>query len=157
MIPAAQPYLAGLQRPPDSGGLSTWAGQLRTGVSFETMGTAFASSQEFLNRYGGLSNQAYVQALYRNVLGREADAGGLTNWTAALDTGGATRGSLLLGFAYSQEAIALYATDVRSSLHYLTFLNRVPGTPELAGWYDYLTTLRAQFRQQMLSSASFAQ
>jgi Ca2+-binding RTX toxin-like protein len=43
-----------------------------------------------------------VSLLYQNVLGRDADAQGLTNWTARLD-GGMTRAEVVIGFSESLE------------------------------------------------------
>jgi hypothetical protein len=46
--------------------------------------------------------QAFVQALYRNLLGREADAPGLASWTASLQAG-ATRLQVVQGVWASAE------------------------------------------------------
>jgi uncharacterized delta-60 repeat protein len=152
--PVARQYLAGLQRPPDGPGLTNWSTYVR-GQPLATMANAMASSSEFLARYGGLSNQAYVRALYENVLGRSPDAAGLAGWTGQLDANTNTRGGVLLAFTQSAESINLYWTDVRSSLHYLTFLDRVPSLAERASWFDYLTTLRQQMRRAIIDSPEF--
>lgn len=152
--PVARQYLAGLQRPPDGPGLTNWSNYVR-GQPLATMANAMAASPEFLARYGGLSNQAYVTALYQNVLGRSPDTAGLAGWTGQLDSATNTRGGVLLAFAQSAESINLYWTDVRSSLHYLTFLDRTPSLAERASWFDYLTTLRLQMRRAIIDSPEF--
>ena len=60
------------------------------------------ASAEFANRYGTLSDTDYVNALYRNVLGRAGDASGVTFYQGALGRG-ASRGAILAAFADSDE------------------------------------------------------
>ena len=49
--------------------------------------------------------------LYKNVLGRDADAEGLNYWVGNLSSGAETRYEALLGFAESAENKALF-TDM---------------------------------------------
>ena len=51
---------------------------------------------------------ADVNNLYKNVLGREADTGGLNYWLGQLNSGAETRYEVLLGFAESAENKALF-------------------------------------------------
>ncbi len=44
---------------------------------------------------GGMSNAQYVNYIYQNVLGREADGEGFAYWTAQLDSGGIERAELV--------------------------------------------------------------
>jgi len=123
---------------------------VRAGTSLQVMADAFASSQEFINRYGAMGNRDYVAQLYRDVLGREADAPGLDYWTGLLDAGGTTRGQILIGFSESQEAIHLFAPTLRTFLHYFTFLNATPTQEELDYWKNNLATLTDQLRETFL-------
>ena len=50
-----------------------------------------------------------MDLLYRNALGRAADADGLAYWTAALDTGAISRAEAVLGFSKSAELVAATA------------------------------------------------
>jgi hypothetical protein len=143
-------YLAALRRVPDAPGLNNWVNYVRAGTSLQVMADAFASSQEFINRYGAMSNGEYVAQLYRDVLGREADPDGLASWTALLDAGGTTRGQILIGFSESQEAIHLFEPTVRTFLHYFTFLNAAPTQQDLDYWRYYLATLTDQMRLTFL-------
>ena len=97
VAPVSRLYLAAFQRVPDAAGLDNWVGAVRAGSSLQAAADAFATSQEFTNRYGSLSDSDYVTQLYRNVLGREPDSSGLASWTAFLASG-ATRGQVLTGF-----------------------------------------------------------
>ena len=49
--------------------------------------------------------------MYQNVLGRDADSGGLNYWLGQLSSGAETRYEVLLGFAESAENKALF-TDM---------------------------------------------
>ena len=65
----------------------------------------FAGSPEFNLRYGALDNPAFVTLVYKNVLGRTPDQGGLQGSVDFLGRG-ARRGEVMLGFSESPEFIA---------------------------------------------------
>ena len=74
--------------------------------------SSFLVSDEFKLRYGDdITDSTYVNTLYNNVLGRDADFGGLNYWLGQLNSGAETRYEVLLGFAESAENIALF-TDM---------------------------------------------
>ncbi len=99
----ARLYLAAFGRNADSAGLVLQYGALRSGQSLAQIAAGFTASAEYANRYGNLSNTAFVNALYQNVLGRAGDAAGVRNFVAVLDAGN-SRSALLAGFADSDEA-----------------------------------------------------
>jgi hypothetical protein len=136
--------------------LNNWVNYVRAGNSLQVMADAFAASQEFINRYGAMTNQNYVAQLYRDVLGREADPAGLASWTALLDAGSTTRGQILIGFSESQEAVHLFAPTLRTFLHYFTFLNATPTQQDLDFWKNNLATLTNQIRADLLADPTFA-
>jgi hypothetical protein len=96
-------YLAAFEREPDPGGFALWV-RLRTeGRSLEWVAERFVESEEFGMRYGdSVSRSEFVRLLYRNVLDREPDPTGFSNWTEALRAG-RSRGSVLTGFSESRE------------------------------------------------------
>ena len=49
-----------------------------------------------------------MNTLYKNVLGRDADTGGLNYWLAQLNSGAEPRYEVLLGFAESAENKTLF-------------------------------------------------
>ncbi len=70
---------------------------------------SFLGSAEFIELYGAdVSHTKYVNNLYKNVLGREADTAGLNYWVGNLSSGLETRYEALLGFAESAENKALF-------------------------------------------------
>ena len=125
----ARLYSAALGRAPDIGGLSGWEDIFSTLVpssakaqgvyvslsqtpvsGLPSLADGFILSPEFQLKYGALSESQYVSQLYRNVLDREPDAGGLAGWLDIMHSGG-TRAFVLVGFAESPENISKTAAD----------------------------------------------
>jgi len=111
-------YGATLGRVPDSGGFLSWYDGLTKpvetgGVTLLQAITGFVNSAEFQATYGTLTNSAFVDLLYQNVLGRPADPGGLTYWTGRLDDGD-SRAQVVLGFSESGEYRAATNSDLDS-------------------------------------------
>ena len=104
----ARLYDATFDRLPDPGGLAAWTAVLEGGRPLIDIAAAFAASDEFQNRYGALSNKAFVEQIYRASLDREGDPDGIAAWTRHLDSG-ASRASVLLAFSESAEHVALTA------------------------------------------------
>ena len=137
-------YRAALNRSPEAAGLDYFTNivETRTGT-IEQVAQTFVESQEFQSHYGALDNTAFVQQLYRNVLGRAGEQDGVNYWTGQLDAG-ETRGGVLLGFATSFENVKNnlastgdqnYGEDYRL---YQAALNRTPEAKGLAYWYQSL-------------------
>lgn len=111
-------YQAAFGRDPDARGLSFWVDRLDSG-RFELRQAAehFASSAELagLLEARGPSNDAYVEALYANVLGRAPDPAGLAFWTSALSNG-STRGEILLHFSESAENVSIVGATIDAGI-----------------------------------------
>jgi hypothetical protein len=86
--------------------LAYWAVQRQAGFTLAVVSEQFALSDEFVNRYGLADDPQFVDLVYRNVLGRPADADGRAYWLGQLETG-VTRGQLMAGFTESAEFVAL--------------------------------------------------
>lgn len=100
----ARLYHAALERAPDALGLIDWNDRIDSGK--QTLGgvaDAFVASAEFSAKYGALTNIAYVEQLYDNVLDREPDEAGRSGWVQSLDSGRLDRGDVLLSFSDSLE------------------------------------------------------
>ncbi len=95
----ARLYEAYFLREADKAGLAYWTG---LGTRIESISESFAGSNEFKARYGTLSDQAFVELVYRNVMDREPDAPGLSFWVDKL-YGGTSRGQVMLNFSESVE------------------------------------------------------
>ncbi len=105
-------YLATLGREPDLGGFKGWIDNIVSGTSYLDAVAGFVGSREFQNTYGELDDQGFVSLLYQNVLGREADAGGLAGWVSALEDG-TSRAEVVNGFARSGEFVRNTAPGLR--------------------------------------------
>jgi len=128
----ARLYDATFDRLPDVLGLTGWVNALKAGASLTDIAAAFAGSGEFQERYGSLSNQAFVEQLYRFCLNREGDPGGVAGWVAALNSG-TSRASVLLSFSESAEHIALTAPSWLGGINCFGFLVPPGGAASLSG------------------------
>lgn len=93
-------YIGYVGRVPDADGMAYWIGRLIEGASLAQVGEGFyaaAIHHSALTGYSaGMSDAAFVDRVYRHVLGRnDPDAEGLAFWTAQLADGTATRGTLV--------------------------------------------------------------
>jgi hypothetical protein len=110
-------YQAAFARTPDNAGLKHNLALVDEGFSLEQMSYAFLASSEFQQRYGANQTDVeFINALYRNVLGRDADQTGLDGWQARLNDGSWTRTTLLVGFSESPENIALVDTAIGNGI-----------------------------------------
>ncbi len=96
-------YRALFLRRPDDQGLRYWSEVLRRGeADLGDVADHFASSTEFTNRYGHLADDAFVDLLYCNVLGRSDGRAGAAYWRSEL-AGGLSRADAVLLFSQSSE------------------------------------------------------
>lgn len=123
-------YSAYFLRLPDFGGFTYWTGKLRAGTSLKKVSDTFAASSEFKNRYGSLSNTAFVTLVYSNVLHRSPDSGGLSYWVGKLNAKKISRGSVMLQFSESSENTRKMASEVSSVLLRSGMLRRMPTAGE---------------------------
>jgi hypothetical protein len=133
VAPTVRLYYAYFLRAPDIAGLKFWARQLETGSSTLAVSNEFAKSAEFQNTYGALSDTGFVQLVYRNVLGRDADVGGLEYWLGEMASG-TSRGAVMLGFSESVENIRDMTPIVKATMMYVGMLGRAPEPAGLEYW-----------------------
>lgn len=95
-------YRAYFQREPDLGGFTYWRNKNAAGTTLARISETFARSSEFQTKYGKLTNRAFLNLVYQNVMGRPADSGGFAYWLGKLDRG-TPRGSVMLSFSDSTE------------------------------------------------------
>ncbi|NBN77628.1 DUF4214 domain-containing protein [Microvirga tunisiensis] len=97
-------YQAAFGRKPDVTGVDGWTDQLRAdATALSKIAAGFVNSTEWKNRYGDNTvNDAVLQALYVNVLGRTGSASEIAAWKAT----GQSMTQILIGFSNSAEFIA---------------------------------------------------
>ena len=94
-------YTKALGRNTDVQGLNAWADVILSGRETpEKVAFGILFSDEFKNK--GLSNEEYLNVLYRVFMGREADPVGLAAWKKMLDEGW-RRDVIFYGFSKSDE------------------------------------------------------
>lgn len=109
-------YDAVFDRPADAG-LDFWVDEMSEGATEETVAQAFLDSPEYADVYGGASDEALIDLLYENVLGREADETGKDYWLEQLE-GSLEQDDLLLIFTESAENIATHEQLLEAGLFY---------------------------------------
>ena len=132
--PIARLYLAGLGRLPDRSGLQYWTRRHAAGVPLIELAQQFITSTEFLRRYGSPTNAAYIDVLYRNVLGRAADPTGSDYWNRRLTARQITRAGLVVQFSESNENKTKTAVKVEASVVYVGMVLRPPDPSVLSWW-----------------------
>lgn len=136
----ARLYDATFDRLPDTVGLTNWVAALKGELSLLALADTFAGSAEFQTRYGALSNQAFVEQLYRFCLNREGDTAGIQNWLTALN-GGLSRASVLVQFSESPEHAALTAASWSGGIQYAGYTPHAPVTASEAAIAEHQAPL----------------
>jgi hypothetical protein len=142
-------YEAYLHRQADAAGLEGWVGSLLSGASENDVALGFLSSQEYQVLHP--SDTAFVEALYRDVLGRAPDSVGASGWTNAL-ANGMIRASVASSFLSSSEALSRTVDGF-----YTSFLFRQADTLGAQGWFTAALngTPLATIGQQFLASPEY--
>lgn len=120
-------YRVFLGREPDAGGLAFWLSQMRGGVTIQQMDAGFIASPEYIANAG--STAGWVQALYGDVLGRQAAPAEVAYWATAYDTHRLTPQQISLGFLLSTE---LLSAQINGEYQYL--LDRDSDAAGVAFW-----------------------
>lgn len=98
-------YQAYFDRVPDDGGRAYWVSRLGDDLSLIDMAELFEQSPEFQTKYGELSDRAFVELIYSNVLGRDPDGNGFEFWVDELASGTRSRSEVMIGFSESDEFV----------------------------------------------------
>ena len=94
-------YTIVLNRASEADGKAYWVKRLQNGTETGAeVAYGFYFSSEYKNY--GKSNGAFVEDLYRGILGRESESGGKTYWVTALNDG-MSRAGVFAGFVASKE------------------------------------------------------
>ncbi len=100
-------YSAYFLRAPDQAGFDFWVSQsMAGGHNLDSMSDFFSISTEFQTRYGTLTNDQFVDLIYRNILGRPGEPAGRAFWLGELNSGNRTRGNVMINFSESSEYVA---------------------------------------------------
>ncbi len=115
-------YQAAFNRTPDSAGLGFWIYHMDGGMSLQTVASYFVGSPEFADLYGSqLTNLAFIDKLYHNVLHRDGEEGGVKFWLNYMDNQGGTQASVLAFFGESPENVAALAATIGQGFTYAPY------------------------------------
>ena len=93
-------YVAYYGRPGDAVGLDFWAGKLeKVNGNLEEIINEFGTSKEFTERFGDLDDEELINNIFLQLLGRDADSGGLNFYVNGLREGRFTLASIALNVA----------------------------------------------------------
>lgn len=98
----ARLYDSVFNRLPDLGGLTAYRDALDNGYTLKDIAAVLVASPEFQTRFGSLTDQQFVEQIYRFVLDREGDSAGIQSYVTALNNG-ASRTDVVLVLSESQE------------------------------------------------------
>jgi hypothetical protein len=110
-------YQAAFNRTPDAAGLGFWIGAIHSGVTLLDVANGFYGSGEFQSTYGKVTDSEFLTLLYRNVLKRAPDQGGLDFWVKSMQSG-TPRALVLREFSESAENRANVAAVIRQGVTY---------------------------------------
>lgn len=156
-----------LGRGPDSNGLSNLDAALN-GNSKASIAQTILNSSEYQATHAGQDDATFVQFLYHGLLGRAADAGGLSYWTQAL-AGGLSRGGVAATLADTPEAkqnwsgvtsAGVFAHNLNSAIvreDYQAAFGRDADTGGLSAWTGFLAAggTPAQLAQNLSLAPEF--
>ena len=104
-------FIAFYGRPADAAGQAYWAEALETaGGDLSAIINAFANSAEYDSQYGDLDEAELVNALYQQILGRDAEEDGIDYYVSQLNNGNLTKGEMALAIlngAQNDDAVVL--------------------------------------------------
>ena len=98
-------YDAALDRGADGQGLGYWL-EDSSQLPLNEIADRFIASDEFKSINTNISNDAFIDLMYNNALGREGEAAGKSYWHEQLDSG-VSMGTVMIGFTESPESLGL--------------------------------------------------
>lgn len=87
-------YIAVFKRAPDGMGLDYWVNS--SALNLEQIAQSFFDQSETQDKYAETGNQAFIETIYRNTLGREGEAAGVVYWLHELENGNISRDQMIL-------------------------------------------------------------
>ncbi|WP_416423040.1 DUF4214 domain-containing protein [Pseudomonas sp. App30] len=127
-----------LGRDADAAGAQHWTAEADAGTSLTDIANAFLSSGEFSNN----ANDAFVESLYTNLLGREADTAGEAKWLADL-ANGASRTDVINSIAGSAEGQAASASSANADYVEALYSSVLGRTADATGLQSWVAQLEA--------------
>lgn len=118
-------YIAYYGRAADPAGLNYWAGRLQSeGGNLDSIIQAFGESQEFNERFGGLSTTQLIANIYQQLFNRAPDPAGLAYYRDEMESGRRTLQTIALDVLYGATGsdVATLANKVDVSQYFTTVM-----------------------------------
>lgn len=131
MAPIARVALAGLRTPPSFVDLSSWTAASKAGTPLAEIAAEVAAKAAFADHYGAMAPGAFVEALYRDVVGRAPTASARSTWIDRLAAGSHQRSDLPVALATTPDAERRFQARVNVLMTYAGLLQRAP---DPSGW-----------------------
>jgi hypothetical protein len=122
---------------PSTGALTDLVAKRDRGVKLDALAAELVTTPAFTARYGSLRDADLVRALYRDLLGREAQAGEVADGQRLLSTG-TTRAGFVLRVAGSVEHRNRVQAESRVHAIWFALVRRSPTSSELSTWTSRL-------------------
>lgn len=155
--PLLRLYRGGLRRAPNTGDVAYWAGRRRAGTSANAIAQAVATSPEFVNAQGKLTNRAFVERVHVLTIGTKAPRSTVDLLATALDRRITNRGGVLAAFTETKVHQAATQSWVDTVHLHTSLLGRVPSAAELTATTRRLDTGTplATVVRELLSSPAY--
>lgn len=122
-----------LRRGTDAAGRSYWIGRLRDGLVTRRLRANLYGSPEYVDTQGFGTDDGYVRAAYRDILGRAAGDDEVAYWVEQITEVGLPRGTVADRFLNTSESRQVVIRDLFSR-----WAGREPTGPELSTWSTQL-------------------
>ncbi|MGC8719926.1 MAG: DUF4214 domain-containing protein [Thermodesulforhabdaceae bacterium] len=148
-----QAYVAYYGRPADPGGLDYWSGQLaQNGGNLSAIIQAFGTSQEFVDRYGRLSQSELIDTIYRQMFNRDPDEAGKAYYLEQLRLGRMTLQTITLQVMDGAPAGSQDRKTIENKVIVAKFFtDRIRSTPQC----PYIGAQAAEQTKAILSEVNY--
>ncbi|MFN8018086.1 MAG: DUF4214 domain-containing protein [Acidimicrobiales bacterium] len=140
MAPVARLALAALRTPPTFADPTAWTAAATGGTPLGDVAEQVCSRSAFTTHYGAMGTGAYVDAIYRDVVGRAPSASARATWVGRLDGGTHTRADLLAALCPTADAERRFQGKVNVLMTYAGLLQRAP---DPSGWSYWVRKVEA--------------
>jgi hypothetical protein len=126
-----------LDRPPTLNEIRRWEEAIRGGTTIDSLNAVLLDSGSFNDRHGELSNEAFINVMYRSGSGADANEEEMASWSALLNDG-APRSELAVHWAesYTVKDRTWHAVEVIQAFR--AGLDRMPTPDEQSAWVSHL-------------------
>lgn len=128
-----------LDRAPSLNEIRKWEEAIRGGTTVDSLNAVLLDSGAFADRHGELSDEAFINLLYRSGSGVDASEEELAGWVALFNEG-APRSELAVHWADSYAVKDRTWHDVEVIQAFRAALDRMPTPDEQASWVNHLNS-----------------